>query len=81
MKVLGLAKDHSSAVNLTRNSAFGQGMPMIPTGGDQKWRLIAKPGGNGPPCLDQFASKLAPQIRAAAENGAQPWLVALAPRS
>jgi uncharacterized protein len=46
-----------------------------------KWHLIARAGGKGDPDLDQYAAKQTPQIRAAAEKAAQPWLFVLAPKS
>jgi TPR repeat protein len=65
---------------LARLLTVGQGMAPNPTEAI-KWHLIAKAGGNGDPYLDQYKAKQPPQIQAAAEKAAQPWLVALAPRS
>jgi uncharacterized protein len=45
-----------------------------------KWHLIARAGGNGDPYLDQFMAKQPPQVSAAAEKAAQPWVKSLEPR-
>jgi TPR repeat protein len=46
-----------------------------------KWHLIARAGGKGDPDLDQYVAKQTPQVRAAAEKAARPWLQVLAPKS
>jgi uncharacterized protein len=58
--------------------SVGDGIAMNPTEA-LKWHLIAKAGGKGDPDLDQYAAKQTPQIRAAAEKAAQPWLFVLQP--
>jgi TPR repeat protein len=61
--------------------SVGDGVPLNPTEA-VKWHLIARAGGKGDPDLDQYAAKQTPQIRAAAEKAAQPWLFVLqAPKS
>jgi TPR repeat protein len=58
--------------------SIGDGTAMNPTEAI-KWHLIAKAGGKGDPELDQYVAKQTPQIRAAAEKAAQPWLLVLQP--
>ena len=92
----GVAKDETRAITLFRRAALrgspiaqnrlariltvGHGTPVNPTEA-VKWHLIAKAGGNGDPYLDQFAAQQKPEIRAAAEKAARPWLVGLPPKS
>jgi TPR repeat protein len=58
--------------------SVGDGTGLNPTEAI-KWHLIAKAGGKGDPDLDQYAAKQTPQVRAAAEKAAQPWLFVLQP--
>ena len=90
------ARDKVKAVALLRKAALrgspiaqnrlawllsvGDGTAMNPTEAI-KWHLIARAGGKGDPDLDQFAAKQTPQVRAAAEKAAQPWLAVLPPKS
>src|SRR5215831_4868777 len=90
------ARDKVKAVALLRKAALrgspiaqnrlawllsvGDGTAINPTEAI-KWHLIARAGGKGDPDLDQFAAKQTPQIRAAAEKAAQPWLAVLPPKS
>jgi TPR repeat protein len=85
----GVAKDAAKAAALFRKAAMrgspiaqnrlarlltvGQGAPPNPVEAI-KWHLIAKAGGDGDPYLDQFAAQQTPQVRAAAEKAAKPWL-------
>jgi len=39
-----------------------------------KWHLAARAGGVGDPLLDDFAARQTPEVRAAAEKAAAPWL-------
>jgi uncharacterized protein len=91
----GVTKDQAQAARLFRKASLrgspiaqnrlarlltvGQGMPMNATEAI-KWHLIAKAGGNGDPYLDQFMAKQPPQVSAAAEKAAQPWVKSLEPR-
>jgi hypothetical protein len=61
---------------LARLLMAGEGAPANPTEAI-KWHLIAKAGGNGDPTLDQYVAKQTPQVRAAAEKAAAPWLAVL----
>ena len=92
----GVAKDETRAAALFRKAAMrgspiaqnrlarlltvGHGAPVNLIEAI-KWHLIAKAGGNGDPYLDQFAAQQTPQIRAAAEKAARPWLATLPPKS
>lgn len=92
----GIAKDEAKAAALFRKAALrgspiaqnrlarllsvGHGAPPNPTEAI-KWHLIAKAGGNGDVYLDQFAAQQTPQVRAAAEKAARPWLAVLQPKS
>jgi len=92
----GVTKDEAKAAALFRKAALrgspiaqnrlarllsvGHGAALNPTEAI-KWHLIAKAGGNGDPYLDQFAGQQTPQVRAAAEKAARPWLAALQPKS
>jgi uncharacterized protein len=92
----GVAKDEAKAAALFRKAALrgspiaqnrlarllsvGHGAAPNPTEAI-KWHLIAKAGGNGDVYLDQFAAQQTPQIRAAAEKAARPWLAVLQPKS
>ncbi len=92
----GVTKDESKAAALFRKAALrgspiaqnrlarllsvGQGAAANPTEAI-KWHLIAKAGGNGDPYLDQFAAQQTPQVRAAAEKAARPWLAVLSSKS
>jgi uncharacterized protein len=92
----GIAKDEAKAAALFRKAALrgspiaqnrlarllsvGHGAAINPTEAI-KWHLIAKAGGNGDVYLDQFAAQQTPQIRAAADKAAQPWLAVLQPKS
>jgi uncharacterized protein len=92
----GVAKDEAKAAALFRKAALrgspiaqnrlarllsvGHGAAINPTEAI-KWHLIAKAGGNGDVYLDQFAAQQTPQIRAAADKAAQPWLAVLQPKS
>jgi TPR repeat protein len=60
--------------------SVGDGTAMNPTEAI-KWHLIARAGGKGDLDLDQFAAKQTPQIRAAAEKAARPWLAVLPSKS
>jgi uncharacterized protein len=93
---VGVAKDEARAAVLFRKAALrgspiaqnrlarllsiGRGAPANPAEAI-KWHLIAKAGGSSDPYLDQFVAGQTPEIRAAAEKAAQPWLAAVAPRS
>ena len=88
----GVAKDEAQAAALFRKAALhgspiaqnrlahilaaGRGTPANPTEAI-KWHLIAKAGGNGDPSLDRFAAEQTPEVRAAAQRAAQPWLLGL----
>jgi TPR repeat protein len=92
----GVPKDEAKAAALFRKAALrgspiaqnrlarllsvGHGAALNPIEAI-KWHLIAKAGGNGDPYLDQFAAQQTPQIRAAAEKAAKPWLAVLQPKS
>jgi hypothetical protein len=56
--------------------AIGRGLPASPAEAI-KWHIVAKAGGVGDISLDQFAQKQTPEICAAAEKAAQPWLEAI----
>jgi TPR repeat protein len=90
-------RDKAKAVALIRRAALrgspiaqnrlawlfsvGDGVTTNPTEA-VKWHLIGKAGGKGDPDLDQYAARQTPQVRAAAEKAAQPWLTVLqAPKS
>ena len=92
----GVTKDEAKAAALFRKAALrgspiaqnrlariftvGRGAAVNPTEAI-KWHLIAKAGGNGDPYLDQFAAQQTPEVRAAAEKAARPWLAGLPPKS
>jgi TPR repeat protein len=59
--------------------SVGDGAPASPTEA-VKWHLIARAGGKGDPDLDQFMARQTPQVRAAAERAAEPWLLVLQPK-
>jgi TPR repeat protein len=42
-----------------------------------KWHIVAKAGGVGDPPLDAFVQQQKPEIRAAGEKAAKPWLDAI----
>jgi len=42
-----------------------------------KWHLIAKAGGDGDVALDDFMHRQKPEIQAAGEKAAKPWLDAI----
>ena len=56
--------------------AIGRGLQADP-GEAIKWHMVAKAGGVGDLSLDQFAQKQTPEVRAAAEKAAKPWLEAI----
>jgi TPR repeat protein len=90
--VPSVSKDKAKATALLRRAALrgspiaqnrlawlysvGNGTALNPVEA-VKWHLIAKAGGKGDPELDQWAAKQTPQIHAAAEKAALPWLIAL----
>ena len=56
--------------------ANGKGVPADPVQAI-KWHLIAKAGGDGDIALDEFMYGQKPDIQAAGEKAAQPWLEAI----
>jgi TPR repeat protein len=58
----------------------GDGVPPNPVEAC-KWHRIAKAGGKGEPELDEWVASQPPQIRAACEKAAQPWLMVLQPKT
>ena len=56
--------------------AVGRGVPADPVAAI-KWHLVAKAGGVGDIPLDTFMQKQPPEIRAAGEKAAKPWLDAI----
>ena len=59
---------------------MGRGASQNPTEAI-KWHLIAKASGNGDPYLDAFAGQQTPEVRAAAEKAARPFISAIPPHS
>jgi len=56
--------------------AVGRGVPADPAAAI-KWHLVAKAGGVGDIPLDTFMQKQQPEVRAAGEKAAKPWLDAI----
>jgi uncharacterized protein len=87
---IGIAKDEAAATAILRKAArrgspiaqnrlarilaAGRGAPVDPKEAI-KWHLIAKAAGASDPNLDDYASKQSPEIRAAAEKEARPWIL------
>jgi TPR repeat protein len=88
----GVAKDQAAAAVLLRKAARkgnpvaqnrlanilanGKGLPADPVQAI-KWHLIAKAGGDGDVGLDDFMRGQKPEVQAAGEKAAQPWLEAI----
>ena len=89
----GIAKDEAAAAELLRKAArrgapiaqnrlarilaTGRGAPVDPKEA-VKWHIVSKAAGATDPWLDDFCAKQTPEIRAAAEKEAQPWLFLIA---
>ena len=89
----GVAKDETAAARIfmkaaRRGSAIaqnrlanilsvGRGLPADPVEAI-KWHLVSKAGGATDLRLDDFAQKQPPDVRAAAEKAAKPYLAAIA---
>ena len=70
-------KGHVTAQNRLANIlAIGRGVPADPVEA-LKWHIVAKAGGVSDIPLDSFAERQPPEVRAAAEKAAKPWLDAL----
>jgi hypothetical protein len=54
--------------------ATGVGVPAPDPVQATKWHLISKAGGANDPFLDDFVAKQTPEVRAAGEKAAKPWL-------
>ena len=88
----GVAKDESAAAAMLKRAArkgspiaqnrlaqilvSGRGLAADPVEAI-KWHLVSKAGGASDAHLDDFMSKQKPDIRAAGEKAAQPWLEAI----
>jgi TPR repeat protein len=88
----GVTKDEAAAAALLQKAArkgnpvaqnrlanilaIGRGLRADPVEAI-KWHIVAKAGGVGDIPLDAFAQKQKPEVRAAAEKAAQPWLEAI----
>jgi TPR repeat protein len=88
----GVVKDETAAAALLQKAArkgnpvaqnrlanilaIGRGLTADPVQAI-KWHIVAKAGGVGDIPLDEFAQKQKPEVRAAAEKAAQPWLEAI----
>ena len=59
---------------LARIFAIGRGVPAVDAVQAVKWYLISKAGGDADTFLDDYAQKQSPDVRAAAEKAAKPWL-------
>jgi TPR repeat protein len=58
--------------------AFGRGVPADPVEAI-KWHLVSKAGGASDILLDDFVGKQKPEVRAAGEKAARPWVDAIKP--
>jgi TPR repeat protein len=63
---------------LARIYAFGRGVPKPDPVQAIRWHLISKAGGASDLYLDDYTQKQSPEVRAAAEQAAKPWLDVLA---
>ena len=59
---------------LARIYAFGRGVPKPDPVQAVRWHLVSKAGGASDLYLDDYAQKQSPEVRAAAEQAAKPWL-------
>ena len=89
---VGVTKDETRAAELLKRAArkgspiaqnrlasiltVGRGLPTDPVEAI-KWHLVSKAGGENDPRLDDFMSKQPPEIRAAGERAAQPFIDAI----
>jgi hypothetical protein len=58
---------------VARILSAGRGMPADPVAAI-KWHLISKAGGATDLSLDDFMRRQTPDVRAAAEKAAKPWI-------
>jgi hypothetical protein len=63
---------------LARIYAFGRGVPKPDPVQAIRWHLVSKAGGTSDLYLDDYTQKQSPEVRAAAEQAAKPWLDVLA---
>ena len=85
----GVQKDEASAAALLARAArkgspiaqnrlahvyaAGRGLPADPVAAI-KWHLISKAAGAKDPTLDEFMGKQRPEVRAAGDKAARPWV-------
>ena len=77
--LLKKAADNGSAIaqnRLARILSVGRGLPADPAEAI-KWHLVSKAGGASDLNLDDFMRRQSPDVRAAGEKAAAPWIEAL----